>query len=217
MKLKYSVCTLVLSIFLIQGAWAQYVPKDKRKADKDSVRQEDVPPPVQNTSRKEKEKKPSELSEQSFFQRLQLIPNFGLSIGNQTTVIEAGPQIGYRFTENFTAGLGGYYLYFRQRYDFLTGGTVETFTIDGSYYGGNLFARYFPIPQGFIHVELENMNVEFFNQDDGAVERVWQFAPLVGGGYSQGGFFAAFLYNLDHDSNTSWRGSPWITRFGFSF
>lgn len=218
MKIHPWISTLVFCFLISQGAWAQYVPKDKRKSKQDTVQSQDLPTEVENNAKKSKSKRPQNLSEQNFFQRLRFTPNFGFSFGNRTTVVELGPLVGYQFTDDFVAGIGGYYLYFRQRYDFLTnGGNIEQFTIDGSYYGGSVFGRYFIIPQGFVQVELENMNVEFFNQNDGAVERVWQFAPLVGGGYAQGGFFASFLYNLNHDSNTSWRGSPWVTRFGFTF
>lgn len=77
--------------------------------------------------------------------------NFGLSFGDYT-FINVSPQVGYRFTNLFAAGIGvnGQYTSFRERYG--------SETVSRSNYGVtgmNIFGRLYPIQQAFIQVQPE--------------------------------------------------------------
>ena len=236
MKIKYVVILAFISVCFLENAAAQYVPKDKRKGEtkKETTTQtttQKTTEPKKETSdktkkqkQKQKKSKPSELSEQSFWQRLTFGGNTGFSFGNPT-LVDIAPLIGYRFSEKFNAGVGGNYLYFRSNDNFarVNGVPVNFGRVEGSYYGVRSYGQYFLVPQAFIWTEVEGMNVEFFNTDTRSVDREWQLAPLIGGGFFQeigsggSGFSATILYNLNHQDNISWRGTPWVTRVGFNF
>ncbi|MDX2305000.1 MAG: hypothetical protein NW226_19470 [Microscillaceae bacterium] len=233
MKLKLYFIILITVITVSESTFGQYVPKEKRngQAKKDSTSTQKNPNPTTSTpttQKSEKEKKsrvkPSELAEQSFWQRLTLGGNTGFSFGNPT-VIDLSPLLGYRFTERFVAGFGGNYLYYKGNdiVGLVNGILVNLGNIKGSYYGARSYGQYFVVPQAFIWAELEGMNVEYFNENQGRIDRQWQLAPLVGGGFfqsignSRSGFSATILYNINHQSGISWRGTPWVTRVGFNF
>lgn len=77
--------------------------------------------------------------------------NFGLSFGDYT-FINISPQVGYRFTNMFAAGIGinGQYTQYRVRYG--------SQTVSRSNYGVagmNIFGRFYPIQQAFIQAQPE--------------------------------------------------------------
>ncbi len=213
MKAFLKVSLILLGVLMSHWVSAQYVPKEEREKEKrtDSTQVE----ATVDTPQKTKRSRPSELSDQSFFQRLTFGGNLGFGFGNPTFV-DIAPTVGYRFTDKFTAGLGFNYLY----YDFEQRFSNGTININSSYYGGRVYGQYFIIDEIFAWAEFEGLNVEFFNTD-GQTEREWQYAPLIGGGAqvpigNRGGIYFLGLYNLNH-SDTSWRGTPWVTRVGFNF
>ncbi len=77
--------------------------------------------------------------------------NFGLSFGNYT-FINISPQVGYRFTNMFAAGIGinGQFTQLTDRYG--------SQTVSRSKYGVtgmNIFGRFYPIQQAFIQAQPE--------------------------------------------------------------
>lgn len=217
MKRKIVFLNLLVLFLAGHSTFAQYVPKDKRERKNKTV-QDSTQKVDQQKKEKVKKERSSDLSEQSFGQRLTFGGNLGLAFGNPTS-IDLSPRLGYRFTEKFIAGLGANYIYYNLDFNFSNGGGGS---IESSFYGGRVYGQYFVIPQAFAWVELEAMNVDFFNDANDRVEREWQLAPLLGAGFFQsfggrGGIAFAVLYNLNHQDGRSYRNTPWVTRIGFNF
>ena len=78
--------------------------------------------------------------------------NFGLSFGN-FTFINISPQLGYRFSPAFAAGVGinGQYSSMRRRYIDGTTASREDYGVAGL----NVFGRLYPIQQAFLQLQPE--------------------------------------------------------------
>src|SRR4249919_3238095 len=86
--------------------------------------------------------------------RLFIGGTFGLGFSSYSTAINISPQVGYRFSQLFAAGVGINYAYYNYKY--YTYGTNEIYQRDiFSYAGLNVFGRIYPIPQFFIHAQPE--------------------------------------------------------------
>ncbi|MEM6842848.1 MAG: hypothetical protein AAF632_11525 [Bacteroidota bacterium] len=134
--------------------------------------------------------------------------NFSLQFGT-ITYIEVSPMVGYRFTNNFTAGPGFTYRYFKVR-------GFEASSI----YGPRAFARYVINRNFFAQAEFENLSVEFISPQREAI-REWVPGLFVGGGLFQpigqrAGFMIGAFYNLSHDNIRSPYNSPWVFNVGFT-
>lgn len=135
----------------------------------------------------------------------------GLQFGTITN-IEISPIIGYRFTNDFSAGIGLTYIYFKREFD-----NFDDF--ETNIYGYRFFARQNIQQQFFAQAEFENLSLEFFNDDNGIINREWVPGFLIGGGYFQpigrnAGFNITALYNVLHDDQRSPYNSPLILRVG---
>lgn len=110
--------------------------------------------------------------------------DFGGYLGVQfgtVTLINVSPLASYRVTEQFHAGLGLTYQYYKDN-------TYEP-AYSSSAYGGSIFARYFIWRDLFAHVEYAPLYITNFVyyppgsfQEDKAP---WAHDILVGGGYRQ--------------------------------
>ena len=139
--------------------------------------------------------------------------NIGLQFGSQT-MIEASPILGYKITDNFSAGTGITYQYYRLN---LYGTILKT-----SIYGGSVFARYYIFENLFVHGEYEVLNMETAFFDPGYFyhkeKRYWVGSVLGGCGYRQsiGGnsfFNIVVLYNFNDNPYSPYNG-PLIYRVG---
>lgn len=125
-----------------------------------------------------------ENSEITWRDRLFFGGSLGLQIGSPT-IIEVSPQVGYRLTSRFAAGLGFKYEFYKD--------SREPFPYKTSIYGGSIFASYV-IWKNFLsegsslmaHVENEALSLEkqYFKEfgDNG---RFVLNSFLVGGGLRQ--------------------------------
>lgn len=148
----------------------------------------------------------------SFRDRVFVGGNLGFQFGD-FTIINVSPQVGYRFTNRLSGGVGVIYQYIS--YELFNGSREST-----NVYGGNLFARYMVYENIFLQGEYEAVNWEFFNEDNRLV-REWVPGAFLGGGFFQpigarSGFSATALYNVLHDDIRSPYGSPWVFRVGFA-
>ncbi|MEE4176508.1 MAG: hypothetical protein V2I46_03270 [Bacteroides sp.] len=102
----------------------------------------------------------------------------GLQLGTQT-VINVSPMAGYRFTNWLSAGMGGTYQYYNDR--FLGESNVT------HVYGYSFFTRIHVIPRAFIHAEYERLNLESRVQDGqfNPGVRSWEENYFLGAGYRQ--------------------------------
>ena len=163
--------------------------------------------------------------ERSGFQKERLFVggNFGLAFGDYT-LIDVSPQIGYRFSNLFAAGLGLNFQYV----------STKQRTFSGSDYmktsqgvtGLNLFARLYPIQQIMLQVQPE-ANYIFGKQiyygppqEEYKMDAMIVPILLVGGGAvipsGRGAFIASVFYDVLQNTNSPYGARP-IYKFGFNF
>ncbi len=141
---------------------------------------------------------------------------FGLSIGTDYTSISASPLVGYKITDEFSAGLQTTYQYV----------SYPDFDLKFSNYGGGPFTRYVIEDRYIVHAEYEILSFEYTNgiPDPGTGDlqtfRDTYSALWLGGGYRESlgrnaGFFLLALYNVLYDeTEPSPYASPLSIRAG---
>lgn len=137
--------------------------------------------------------------------------NVGLQIGSQT-LIDVSPLLGYKVTDRFVPGIGLTYRYISWRYQGYP-------PVRANFYGGSIWARYYIIPEIFVHAEYEGLNGEWEPYLRPGY-RYFLTTPFLGGGYSQsfGGAssYIMLLYILNYSNDTPY-SSPLVLRVGFTF
>jgi hypothetical protein len=161
--------------------------------------QEAVPEPRENNDRG------------SFFDNVFFGGGFGLQFGNQT-YIEVAPQIGYKFTNRFSAGLGLKYIYYKFN--------DNIYTYSTHIYGGGPFTRFFVLENLFLHAEYEILNLEVPDAYYREYTRKNISSVFVGAGYRQmigtnSSIDLLLLYNINETRNTPYQNP--IFRIGFGF
>jgi hypothetical protein len=132
----------------------------------------------------------------SFWDRVFFGGSLGLQFGD-LTFVDVSPLVGYRVTDQLSAGVGATYIYYRYR-DYY--GEYKT-----NIYGGRIFGKYYFVENLFGYTEYEILNLE--RPDDfqyNKFTRVNLSSFFVGGGYRQWlGDRAALelmiLYNLTEE------------------
>ncbi len=109
--------------------------------------------------------------------------NATANFGNLNSFVYLSPRVGYRITDQFSAGVGLTYMYrsFNARNAFLNAGIGN---ISTSLYGGNIFGRLNVTEQLFAQTEFEALSVENFDTFDIPDDRALVPSFFVGGGYS---------------------------------
>ncbi|MGM0565987.1 MAG: hypothetical protein ACQESX_04415 [Bacteroidota bacterium] len=144
--------------------------------------------------------------------------NLGLQFGT-VTLIDVSPMAGYYFTNNWSAGIGATYKYYR--YTLLDSKFVS------SYYGGRAFTRYQLQSKNidllnylFLHGEYELLNYRFEPQGGGnEYENTKVESYFIGGGYNaplsnKVNAHILLLYNLNDTANSPY-DNP-VVRVGVS-
>ncbi len=206
--MKRILLTLIIALGTITS-WGQYEPLN-------------TPSSGNNDSRDtEENNQETDLSRQSFFQRLQFGGNLQLAFGT-FTFIEVSPRVGYRVTRDLTSGVGINYIYSSASANAYYPGSPRT---EFSAYGGNVFSTYnvpIPIPIA-LHGEYEALNFEVYDPFANELNREWVSALRLGGAYVQrlgnngGGVYLMALYDVLYDPDRSLYGSPWTFRISFMF
>jgi hypothetical protein len=134
----------------------------------------------------------------------------GFSAGSNQTNISLSPQVGYKITDRYSAGVGIIYQYVKIK--------QPSFTF--SNYGWSVFNRYQITQQFFGYAEFERLNFEYPVSLE-RTERSSFNSLLVGAGYAEqlGGkasFSIMALYNVLYDESEIPRpyNSPWVIRAG---
>jgi hypothetical protein len=149
--------------------------------------------------------------------------NFGLTFGDYT-LINISPQVGYRFTKLFAAGVGinGQYVGYKDR------------TFNGDLYrkvsqgvtGLNVFGRLYPVNQFFLHAQPEANYLfgkeTFYQPSKEEYKLDAAIAPslLLGGGAvlssgGRGGFVISVLYDVLQHENSPYGRRP-VYNVGFN-
>ena len=149
--------------------------------------------------------------------------NFGLTFGDYT-LINISPQVGYRFSRLFAAGVGlnAQYVSYKERY--LNGDAYRKVTQNVT--GLNLFARFYPLEQFFIQAQPE-ANYIFGKQifygppkQEYRLDAVIAPSLLLGGGAAlptgKGAFIISASYDVLQDKNSPYGKRP-IYNFGYNF
>ena len=143
--MKKLIITLLLCIFA-QGMYAQE---------------------VYNSSGKKGDPKRKDLKPKGFdASRLVLGGGAILSFGTGYANLGLSPMVGYKITDNFAAGIGVSYQFYRNKYEQVgitnsSGQLIGTLVYDRktSLYSANLWARYIVWRNFFVHVQPEILNV----------------------------------------------------------
>lgn len=149
--------------------------------------------------------------------------NFGLTFGNYT-LINVSPQIGYRFTDLFAAGVGInlQYISVKEKY---TNGDLYRKSTQGVT-GLNVFGRVYPIKQFMIQVQPE-MNYVFGKEiyydtnprQEFKLDATIVPSLLLGGGLvipsGRGAFITSVFYDVLQDKNSPYGNRP-IVNFTFN-
>jgi len=136
----------------------------------------------------------------------------GLQFGTQTA-INISPIAGFRFTNRLSAGVGGTYQYFNDRF---FGRSIITHI-----YGYSFFTRFTVIPRAFLHAEFEQLSLQSREERilDQPGERFWETNWFLGAGYRQPlservWFNVMVLYNFNQESKAYFQNP--IFRFGIN-
>lgn len=144
-----------------------------------------------------------------FADRLVFGGNIGLQFGS-TTVINISPQVGYKITDRFIAGVGGTYQYVRLRY--------YNAQYEYRILGYNVWSRYYPFENLFAHAEYNRLYSEW--QPWTNKGKYWIDGVLVGAGYRQniaGNFGANILVLFNVKPSPEWPYRNPIIQAGFGF
>ena len=131
----------------------------------------------------------------------------GFSAGTNFTSISLSPQIGYKITPAYSAGVGVTYQYIR----------FPDFGESISNYGWSIFNRYNITQQFFGYAEFERLT---FQQDLENTQRIGFNSLFFGLGFSNpvgsnSAFSTSVLYNVLYvEGEPSPYRSPWVIRAG---
>ncbi len=153
--------------------------------------------------------------------------NFWLGFSSTSAQVYVQPLVGYKVTDNFLAGGGFTYIYWKQEYLLSNN---QTITFSDNIYGPNFFARHTIFGPLFAQAEYQPMNFTSHNLLNES-KRIWTNAFYVGGGINQSfgksgsGAYILLLYDViwrNRDPNPaafdrSFRPTPFDIRFGLFF
>ena len=163
-------------------------------------------------------------TERSCFQKERLFVggNFGLTFGSYT-LINISPQVGYRFTDHFAAGLGINAQYISVK-SYYASGQEYSRTSQGVT-GLNIFGRVYPVEQLMIQVQPEANyvfgNIKYYGNPPQTTKLDALIVPslLVGGGAvipaGRGSFIASVFYDILQNTNSPYGARP-IYNFGYN-
>lgn len=141
----------------------------------------------------------------------------GLGFSTTQDFVSVSPIIGYRVTTRFTPGIGVLYRY--------TNYKLVTPNVRLNDYGASIYARYYIVPQFFLHTEYEHLNYEFATSATTSFRKSFN-SFLGGGGYvmplgQKSSVFVLGLYNFSYRQQSNPNDpaaypSPWIFRVGLN-
>jgi hypothetical protein len=158
--------------------------------------------------------------------------NLGLALGD-VTMVEFSPHVGYYFTPNLTAGIGGKYHFYKERNRIVEG--IKANSSSTNIYGFNMFAEYDVVKSMafldkswknagfFFHFESEVLNLDHnFFQEDKQSGRFWTNNNFIGLGFKQwisphANLYLMLLYNFNYQADLSPYNDNPSLRIGFNF
>ncbi len=151
--------------------------------------------------------------------------NLGASFGDYT-FINVSPQVGYMFSNMFTAGAGINYINSSYKYKDINGN--ELYKESYGYAGLNLFGRLYPTNFLFAMVQPEinyswgKIDYNSSAMEDSKLDEKWVPTLLVGAGIvvggrgGRGGLMLSIQYDLAQDPRSPYGNNAFVG-MGFSF
>jgi len=121
--------------------------------------------------------KTGELTE-NFGERISFGGNFGLGFGS-IFYINVSPRVGYKFTEEFTGGLGYIYQHIAYSKD------AYGVSFQSTTYGASIFGRYRFLETFFATAEFQSLNLPKYDLNQNQRGRIDVPVLFIGGGYLQ--------------------------------
>lgn len=144
--------------------------------------------------------------------------NLSLQLGSYT-LINVSPQAGYHLNKYLDAGLGINLQYISEKSYYSNGQDYSKQSL--FVYGGNVFARVFPIKQAFLQVQPEynfiHSTVKYYNAGNTNYSYNAK-APslLLGVGANLNGVLISVMYDVIQNKNSPYSNKPFIN-FGYVF
>lgn len=157
-----------------------------------------------------------EVQQTPFKDRFYFGGNLGLQFGS-ATYIDLSPLVGYKISEQFSAGVGATYIYYNVKEN------AYNYKYETSIYGGRVFARYHFMENLFAHAETELLNMDVPEKISGPTNyrlvRDNIVSVLGGGGYAQpigarSALIVMLLWNFTEEQYSPYENP--IFRVGFN-
>ncbi len=141
---------------------------------------------------------------------------FGFNLFGDFKFLNVSPIAGYRFTPEFSMGVGISYLWLERDFNFQG---QPSFSISSSQFGGRIFGRRQIDDIYFAQAEFESISVELGTGIGNETEREWVPGLFLGGGmmtpfFANSSINITVLYNFLHDNFKSPYGSAVVVRGG---
>lgn len=151
-------------------------------------------------------------SQRSFGSRIFAGGNLGLQFGNPT-LIDISPLVGYRLTEQVDVGVSITYKYYSGSYKYAS----ATQEFNTNIFGGGVFSRYNFTDYLFAHAEIEYLNFDMEEINNGIKDNrnIGVTSVFIGGGIKQSFATIMLLYNLNETMYSPYTNP--IIRIGFTF
>ena len=208
---------LLLFLTISVSAFAQYVPKEKRKKTDEDTTKEKPKKTVENNNRDNDD-------EDEIGRRWLTGGNFWLQFGNPT-FIDISPTLGYRLTRNLIGGVGVGYLYSRFQLNNRLGRTLD---LQNQIYSGRLYLQYIINTEQifgegnrlFLYSEYELLRSDYYDRTNEIQRIAFVQRPQIGAGLQQrlGRVYVNLmvLYNLNYLEDITPYPTPVTVRIGFN-
>lgn len=189
----------------------------------DRFRKKKEKPKTETESPKDESKGNAPKSEPRLIDRLVFGGGAGLGFGTNTNIFLA-PQVGYKITEDWVAGVGYMYNYAKWNQIFTVNG-AQNVDFENQIHGPNIFSNYTILDRGFVGAQLEVLNHDIYTYNvvrgDFNVSNSWTPVLFVQAGLStpigsKGSILYGLRLNVLHDANSPY-ASSWAPIVQFFF
>lgn len=144
-----------------------------------------------------------------------------MGFGNNQTLVNVSPQVGYRFNRTLAAGVGVNFIYSSYRYRFATPEFKENYGVAGL----NVFGRVYPIDYLFLQLQPEanySWGKYKYSDDTPDLKLQGKIVPSLLGGAGaaipagSGAFIVMIQYDLLQNARSPY-GNRAFYNFGYNF
>lgn len=150
--------------------------------------------------------------------KLEIGGGVGLQFGDYT-VVSVSPQLGYRLSPYLTVGAGVSYTYYKDDIPvFIEPTREQNYDYKASYFGMNLFGRFYPIQYIVLSVQPEASRMWLTIDGPSGKVKSNEFVPsvLLGGGVRLGPVTAMIQYDIIQDDHSPYSDKIFYS-IGYTF